>query len=56
MVPQSKRISWLILLPLVLGVSGCISSSNPPPPATNTVVVPSGTTVICQDGTRPPCR
>ncbi len=39
-------------------VSGCISSSSPPPPAKNTtVVVPpnSGTTVVCQDGTKPPC-
>jgi hypothetical protein len=39
------------------GLSGCISSSEPPPPAKTTVVVPqnSGTTVVCQDGSKPPC-
>jgi PBP1b-binding outer membrane lipoprotein LpoB len=40
-------------------LSGCISSSSPPPPAkTTTVIVPqnSGTTVVCQDGTKPPCN
>jgi hypothetical protein len=40
-------------------LSGCISSSSPPPPQkTTTVVVPpsSGATVVCQDGTNPPCR
>jgi hypothetical protein len=38
-------------------LSGCISSSNPSPPPKTTVVVPqnSGTTVVCQDGTKPPC-
>jgi hypothetical protein len=38
-------------------LSGCISSSSPPPPDKTTVVVPaqSGTTVVCQDGTKPPC-
>jgi hypothetical protein len=49
--------SVLILIP---ALSGCISSSNPPPPAhTTTVVVPedgSKTTIICQDGTKPPCN
>ena len=44
----------LCVLPLL---SACISSSSPPPPKTTTVVVPpsSGTTVICQDGSKPPC-
>lgn len=39
-------------------LSGCISSSDPSPPAKTTVVVPqgSGTTVVCQDGTKPPCN
>jgi len=40
-------------------LSGCISSSSPPPPEKNTtVVVPhdSGTVVVCQDGTKPPCH
>jgi hypothetical protein len=38
-------------------LSACISSSNPPPPKSTTVVVPanSGATVVCQDGTKPPC-
>ena len=39
-------------------LAGCISSSSPPEPAKNTtVVVPpgNGTTVVCQDGSRPPC-
>jgi hypothetical protein len=45
----------LCMFPLL---SGCISSSNPPPPQKTTVVVPpsSGTTVVCQDGTKPPCN
>jgi hypothetical protein len=48
-------LTALFILPLV---SACISSSSPPPPPkSTTVVVPpnSGTTVICQDGTKPPC-
>jgi hypothetical protein len=46
------------LLVAVSMLSGCISSSNPSPPKSTTVVVPqgSGTTVVCQDGTRPPCN
>jgi hypothetical protein len=48
---------FLVLIPIL---SGCISSSNPPAPShTTTVVVPeegSKTTVICQDGTKPPCN
>jgi hypothetical protein len=45
------------LVPLLL--SGCISSSSPPAPAkSTTVIVPqnSKTTVICSDGTNPPCN
>ncbi|HEY6451037.1 MAG TPA: hypothetical protein VIX87_00405 [Steroidobacteraceae bacterium] len=48
--------SLLVLVPIL---SGCISSSSPPPPAKNTtVVVPdnSKTTVVCSDGTQPPCN
>jgi len=49
-----------LLISMLLAVSmlsGCISSSNPSPPAKTTVVVPqnSGTTVVCQDGSQPPC-
>jgi hypothetical protein len=45
------------LMALVPVLSGCISSSSPPAPAKTTVVVPqdSKTTVICQDGSNPPC-
>jgi hypothetical protein len=48
----------IVCLGMVGLLSGCISSSNPPPPAKTTVVVPaqSGTTVVCQDGTKPPCN
>jgi hypothetical protein len=48
----------LVSLSLVGLLSGCISSSNPSPPAKTTVVVPAsgGTTVVCQDGTKPPCN
>jgi hypothetical protein len=53
---KSLALSSLILLPLCLGVAGCISSSNPPPPANTTVVVPNGAVVTCTDGTAPPCR
>ncbi len=52
-----KILSSVFLVASLL--TGCISSSNPPPPAKNTtVVVPqgSGTTVVCQDGTKPPCN
>lgn len=51
--------SLVVLAPFLSGLSGCISSSSPPPPAkSTTVVVPqnSGTTVVCQDGTKPPCN
>jgi len=49
-------ISLMIAAPLL---AGCISSSNPAPPAKNTtVVVPAqdSTTVVCQDGSKPPCN
>jgi hypothetical protein len=50
---------WLALCTLPL-LTACISSSNPPPPnpPPTTIVVPphSGTTVVCQDGTKPPCN
>jgi hypothetical protein len=50
-----------VLASLLLGfplLSGCISSSSAPPPDKTTVVVPqdSKTTVVCQDGTKPPCN
>jgi PBP1b-binding outer membrane lipoprotein LpoB len=56
MKPMSS-VSSVILAVCML--AGCISSSSPPAPEKNTtVVVPkdSGTTVVCQDGTKPPCR
>lgn len=47
----------ILSLGMVGVLCGCISSSNPPPPAKTTVVVPEqGTTVVCQDGTKPPCN
>lgn len=52
------KISYSLIIAVCL-LSGCISSSSPPPPQKETtVVVPrdSGTTVVCQDGTQPPCR
>jgi PBP1b-binding outer membrane lipoprotein LpoB len=50
-----KILSALALTATLL--SGCISSGSPNPPQKTTVVVPAGstTTVICQDGSRPPC-
>jgi hypothetical protein len=45
-----------LLLPLSLGLAGCISSSNPSPPANTTIVVPNGSNAVCTDGTAPPCR
>ena len=51
-----KTLSGLCLLVSVL--AGGISSSSPPPPAKNTtgVVPQSGATVVCQDGSKPPCN
>jgi hypothetical protein len=49
-------LAALCAMPLL---AGCISSSSPPPPAEKTtVVVPPGshTTVVCQDGSQPPCN
>jgi ABC-type Fe3+-hydroxamate transport system substrate-binding protein len=49
----------LASLVVLTALSGCISSSSPPAPQkSTTVVVPadSGTTVICSDGTHPPCN
>jgi hypothetical protein len=47
----------LLFLLLPLSLSGCLSfsSSNPPPPSHTTVVVPPGTTVVCPNGSQPPC-
>jgi hypothetical protein len=53
---KGVAIASLLLLPLSLGVAGCISSSSPSPPASTTVVVPSGAAAVCSDGTAPPCR
>jgi hypothetical protein len=59
-----KVVSGLLILGAML--SGCVSNSPPPQRATTVVVPPSsGTTtvvvpqdsgtVLCRDGTRPPC-
>ena len=53
---KSVAIASLVLLPLCLGVAGCISSSSPSPPPSTTIVVPNGATAVCTDGTAPPCR
>jgi hypothetical protein len=46
----------VVALPLVLGLAGCISSSNPSPPESHTtIVVPNGSTVTCTNGMAPPC-
>ena len=55
---RTKKVALtsMILIPLALGLAGCISSSNPPPPEHTTVVVPpSGSVVVCPNGTNPPC-
>jgi hypothetical protein len=52
------KVLACLVIAVIPALSGCISSSSPPPPAkTTTVVVPSDskTTVICQDGSNPPC-
>lgn len=43
------------LLPLLIG--GCVSfsSSDPPPPSRTTVILPPGSTVVCPNGSQPPC-
>lgn len=53
-----KRLTvWVCLLPWL---AACVSSSDPPPPSkSSTIVVPQsgeGTTVVCQDGSKPPCN
>jgi hypothetical protein len=55
------EVTMKVLSSLIVAISmlsGCISSSNPSPPPKTTVVVPqnSGTTVVCQDGSSPPCN
>jgi hypothetical protein len=49
------RCLLAVLLPLFLG--GCLSfsSSSPPPPSRTTVVLPPGSTVVCANGSQPPC-
>ncbi|HEX3913850.1 MAG TPA: hypothetical protein VHW71_10115 [Steroidobacteraceae bacterium] len=51
-----KILSMLTVVAAML--CGCISSGSPNPPAKTTVVVPpnSNTTVVCQDGSKPPCE
>jgi hypothetical protein len=56
-----QEFNMKVAMSLVLAacvLSGCISSSSPAPPEKTTVVVPqhSGTTVVCQNGTQPPCN
>ncbi|HLN25932.1 MAG TPA: hypothetical protein VK558_18330 [Patescibacteria group bacterium] len=47
----------VVLALFFLSIGGCISSSSPPAPApSSTVVVPNGSTVICSNGSSPPCR
>jgi len=53
------KILSTITVAAALLLGGCISSSSPPAPQkSTTVIVPqgSGTTVVCQDGTHPPCN
>ncbi|HVJ55514.1 MAG TPA: hypothetical protein VM689_23845 [Aliidongia sp.] len=50
-----KTLLKLLVLPMLLAVTGCISSSSPPPPDRTTVVVPPGTTVVCPNGAPSPC-
>ncbi len=48
-----------VTLAAVTALSGCISSSNPPAPSKDTTVIvqpKSATTVVCSDGTQPPCN
>jgi hypothetical protein len=46
----------LIIIPTLIALAGCISSSSPAPPATNTtIVVPPGSIAVCSNGTAPPC-
>lgn len=48
-----KSLSFAaVALAGVLSLASCISSNSPP---RETIVVPQGSTVVCSDGTRPPC-
>ena len=59
---DTNRNSYLLLrccagllgLGLLAGCSSSFGGGAQPQP--NTVVVPPGTTVVCQDGSAPPCR
>jgi len=46
----------LLLLLLPLGLSGCLSFSSSPSPPAQTIVVPPGSTVLCSNGSAPPCQ
>jgi hypothetical protein len=50
-----RRCLLALFLPLLLGACLSFSSSNPPPPHNTTIVVPPGTTVVCPNGSQPPC-
>jgi len=52
---KPAALACLVLLPMLLGVAGCISSSNPAPPEHTTVVVPQSPAVVCANGAPPPC-
>ena len=47
---RRKPLVAAVLLPLTLGVAGCISSSNPSPPPSTTIVIPPGASVVCPNG------
>jgi hypothetical protein len=50
-----RRCLLALLMPVLFG--GCVSfsSSDPPPPRNTTIVVPPGSTVVCPNGSQPPC-
>ena len=55
-MPSLKTL-LILALPVLFGMSACISSSNPSPPAHNTtIVVPQGSQAVCSDGTAGPCH
>jgi hypothetical protein len=52
------RIVRLIAMSLPLLLGGCLSfsgTSSPPPANNTTIVVPPGSTVVCSNGSGPPC-
>ncbi len=51
------RILHLIAVSLPLLLGGCLSFSgtSSPPQASTTIVVPPGSTVVCSNGSGPPC-